>query len=92
MECEYQLGKRGLMPNLGGATYQKNIDDKQQVNLLENNHEISIKDIHMESFNWIMHLADGFNSNLNISQKSGIPLEIINEAISIFKKEGLLTD
>ena len=92
MECEYQLGKRGLMPSLGGATYQKNIDDKQQVNLLENNHEISIKDIHMESFNWIMHLADGFNSNLNISQKSGIPLEIINEAISIFKKEGLLTD
>ena len=68
MECEYQLGKRGLFPNLGGSMYQKVAGDQFED---KNFNEISkIGNIHMNAFNWIMHLADGKFSNLEISKKS----------------------
>ena len=68
MECEYQLGKRGLFPNLGGSMYQKVAGEQFED---KNFNEISkIGNIHMNAFNWIMHLADGKFSNLEISKKS----------------------
>ena len=37
-----------------------------------------------------MHLADGYNSNYDISKKSKIDIKIINEAIKMFYKKKLI--
>ena len=38
-----------------------------------------------------MHLADGLNTNFYISEKSGIDIDLINQAIAIFYKNDLIT-
>ena len=42
------------------------------------------------AFRWIMHLADGKHSILDIAIKSNLDLKIVNEASSLFVKKGLL--
>ena len=42
------------------------------------------------AFRWIMHLADGKHSILDIAIKSNLDLKIVNEASSLFAKKGLL--
>ena len=42
------------------------------------------------AFQWIMHLADGKHSILDIAIKSNLDFKIINEASSLFVKKGLL--
>ena len=37
-----------------------------------------------------MHLADGKNSNRDISKISGINLQIVNEGIALFYQKGLV--
>ena len=93
MACEYQLGRRNLYPNLGGTIRQpvhlKNLTGHENRNfkLLD---QIQIKGHHLEAFSWLMHLADGTNSNYEISKKSGIKLTIINEAIKLFYQNKLI--
>ncbi len=82
--CEFQLGKRDLYPNLGGTLNQLAHDEN-----LEGNHsrtydfgnEITITGAHLDAFHWLMHLADGELSNFDIADKSGICIDIMNEAI-----------
>ena len=50
----------------------------------------SINEKHLKAFNWLMHLADGYNSNYDISKKSKIDIKIINEAIKMFYKKKLI--
>ncbi len=83
MACEFQLGKIGLYPKLGGAINTKNSSKKK---MFKN----SIKEKHLKAFNWLMHLADGYNSNYDISKKSKIDIKIINEAIKMFYKKKLI--
>ena len=42
------------------------------------------------AFRWIMHLADGKHSILDIDIKSNLDFKIVNEASSLFVKKGLL--
>ena len=44
----------------------------------------------IKAFYWIMHLADGKHSILDIAIKSDLDFEIVNEASSIFLNKGLL--
>ena len=83
MACEFQLGKIGLYPKLGGAINTKNISKKK---MFKN----TINEKHLKAFNWLMHLADGYNSNYDISKKSKIDIKIINEAIKMFYKKKLI--
>ena len=91
--CEYQLGKRDLYPSIGGSINQsahlENIagSDKRIFKL---KNKIQVTGHHLEAFCWLMHLADGNNSNYKISEKSGIGLKIINEAIALFHQKNLI--
>ncbi len=91
--CEYQLGKRDLYPNLGGdvnvPSHSENIDGNHE-RKFNFNKDFQISGQHLEAFNWIMHLADGQNSNFEIAEKSGLPLKIINESLALFYKKNLI--
>lgn len=45
----------------------------------------------LDAFEWLMHLADGNNSNFDIAEKSGIKISKINKAINIFLKKKLIS-
>ena len=91
--CEYQLGKRGLYPAVGGTLNQPiHVENKEGYYARNFNFDskISVNGKHLEAFHWLMHLADGQNSNFDISSKSGIDIVTINEAISLFKNSKLI--
>ena len=87
---EFQLGKRGLYPNLGGTinqlAYEENSNGFQSRVF---NSEI-VSSQHLEAFNWLMHLCDGEKSNFEISKISKIDIDVINESIQIFHKNNLI--
>ena len=92
-KCELQLGKRGLYPSIGGTLGQVannlvNNDLIYKENNFKNN--TNIKDKYINAYRWIMHLADGTNSNFEICEKSNIDLDIINNCISIFAENKLV--
>ena len=91
--CEYQLGKFNLYPPIGGTINQSahNENDKGFSQRVFNfNSEITVQGYHLEAFHWLMHLADGDNSNFDIALKSNLPLSVINEAIALFHQKGLV--
>jgi len=103
MACEFQLGRRGLYPLTGGGgifqeTYlPKALSEEEALNqrrlkkkLSIFNQTIKLRAKHLEIFNWIMHLADGTNSNFEIAEKSGEELNVVNEAIALFYQKGLI--
>ena len=93
MSCEYQLGRRGLYPTLGGTLNQNaHYENKRGSHKREFyfDEEIKITGKHVNAFSWLMHLSDGKNSNFEISEKSGINIKIINEAINIMNRKKLL--
>lgn len=93
MFCEFQLGKRGLYPNIGGSINQKadfNNDNGNHKRHFKFSDEVNLSFKHLEAFHWLMHLADGNNSNIQISEKSGIEYKVINEAIAAMWQKGLI--
>ena len=80
---EYQLGKRGLYPNIGGSINQKANNNNKKYNPI-------ISDKHLNAFRWIMHLATGDNSNIDISEKSKIELSIIDDSIKLLFNNKLI--
>ena len=93
LECEFQLGKRNLYPSLGGSinqsAYLENFDGTKQRSF-DFNQNINLTGAHLEAFSWLMHLADGQNSNFEISDRSGIDILIINESIAVMYQNQLL--
>jgi aminopeptidase-like protein len=79
---EFQLGKRGLYPNIGGANEPKT-DGSKKTSTSKLNDQILAS-------GWIMHLLDGKNSVLEISEKSGFDFDLIFEILLKFKREGLV--
>ena len=93
LNCEYQLGKRGLYPEFGGTVSQSAHKDNElgsDERLFKFNKEVRLTGKHINAYGWLMHLADGLNSNFDIAEKSNLPLSIINESISIFHQKNLL--
>ena len=90
--CEYQLGKRGLYPDVGGTLSQPAHHENNAGN---NDRKFSLNDIkitgkHLNAYSWIMHLADGSISNFEIAKRSGLPLDVINDSIEAFYQNYLL--
>ena len=93
LNCEYQLGKRGLYPDVGGTLSQSAHKENELGHDLRKfsfNKKINLTGNHINAYGWLMHLADGKNSNFDIAEKSKIPLNIINESIAIFYQNNLL--
>jgi aminopeptidase-like protein len=94
MHCEFQLGKRGLYPKVGGAINQlanADIEGGAGKKRAEADAEINLSDDHLNAFNWLMHLADGTMSNFEIAARSGLSLTVVNESITAMHRKQLLT-
>jgi len=88
---EYQLGKRGLFPNVGGSINQiAHAENKSGFDARQYSLQINISGRHLDAYNWIMHLADGARSVLDMSRRSGTDFQIMSEACSLFESKGLL--
>lgn len=87
---EFQLGKRGLYPALGGTVNQPTHEENQNGfdNRVFDSEVISGE--HLNAFHWLMHLCDGEKSNFEISKISKINIDILNQSIQIFNKKKLL--
>lgn len=94
MAGEFQLGIRGLYPNLGGTLNQsvhvENEDGTENRRFDVDDH-IQVRGHHIDCFYWLMHLCDGNHSNFDIAERSGMPLSIVNESIILFIQRGLVT-
>ena len=83
-KCEYQLSKYNLYPKIGS---QLNFGIKNKTNnVLGNNVSKEI----IEALNWVLFFADGKNSNFDISVKSNLSIEKINDAINILENKKLI--
>lgn len=78
---EFQLGKYGLFPNIGGKNYQKAAQYENR----------EINELNIEIFAWLMHLIDGKTSVFEMSEKSGIPFEALFESLELFRLKGLVS-
>ena len=88
---EYFLSARGLYPEIGGKINQP-IDNSFEEGLASFVGEgRSLTEQHLDAFNWIMHLSDGNHSNLSISDKADLSLDVTNEALNIMASYGLVT-
>ena len=87
---EFQLGKRGLYPTLGGTLNQPLHEGNKSgfQNRIFDNEIVSGK--HLEAFHWLMYLCDGKKSNFEIAKLSKIDIDVINESIQLFEKNKLL--
>jgi len=87
--CEFQLGKVGLYPQTGGSINQPSLKENQK--LKDDETPLKIEEKHIDAFQWLMHLSDGNNSNLDIAEKSNLPLKLINESIKIMLEKNLIS-
>jgi aminopeptidase-like protein len=78
--CEYQLGKRGLYPQTGGANNQ--IGVKKSLEVIHNTY----------SMNWLMHGLDGKTSLLDLSLRSGLPLKDLYFHSQLFLEKELIKE
>ncbi len=93
MHGEYQLGRQGLYPLLGGTLSQPSHNANQFGSLNQQfdlDSKIEINGEHLDAFNWLMHLADGTLSNFEIAQKSNLNIQIINQSISALHQKRLI--
>lgn len=78
--CEYQLGRRGLYPNLGGAINQPGASAE------------TVTDRDVEAMSWLMHGCDGETDLLALSERSGVELPVLFRSARRMHKEGLLVE
>ncbi len=91
--CEFHLGKRNLYPHLGGTLNQKAHHENEVGNhqrLFSFEDEVDLTGAHLDTFNWLMHLADGTISNFDIAKRSKLDISIVNEAIAAMYQKELL--
>ena len=93
MRGEYQLGRRNLYPSIGGTldqkAYEKNVKGSH-LRTFDFNNDFKLTGAHIDAFHWLMHYADGFNSNFEIAKKSGLDISIVNQSINAMYQKRLL--
>lgn len=89
-EGEYFLSGRGLYPSVGGTINQPSnlISGASDENPEQPPATITQK--HLDAFGWVMHMSNGQNSNIDMVDRSGLPLTTINQALAIFADNGLV--
>ena len=87
---EYFLSGRGLYPKIGGTIYQPSHNNMNNLGLRPMQPGVAVTQEHLDAFGWIMHMSDGQKSNLDMAERSGLPLKTINQALLIFFENGLV--
>jgi len=91
MEGEFQLGKRGLLPSIGGSINQSvESENKHGSHKRKFMLDFEFTGDHLNAYEWIMHMADSSNTVLDISQRSTIDFHVIYEAASMFYDKNLI--
>jgi len=91
--CEFQLGKRDLYPQVGGTINQEaHIENERgkHEGMLDFGDKVDLSAAHLDAFHWLMHLADGSNSNFDIAKRSKLDIKIVNQAIEAMFQKDLL--
>lgn len=88
---EFQLGKRGLLPSIGGSInqsveHENKFGSKKRKFILD----FEFTGDHLSSYEWIMHMADSSNTIFDISDRSGIDFYTVYESASMFYDKDLL--
>lgn len=92
--CEYQLGKYGLYPGMGGAVSQPGFLGGKD----HTSHDYSINQeeqstgTQLDAMGWLMHLCDGSHSLLDIADQACQELEDIYQAARKMEESGLLKE
>lgn len=93
LNCEYQLGKRGLYPTVGGSFNQIADDGAKSAggeDAVRGAVETQINHDHLRAFHWLMHMSDGALSNFEIARRAGLDPFIVNEAIEALVQKELV--
>ena len=89
-EGEYFLSGRGLYPSVGGTINQPSHYTDAALDTNSGQTGIKITQQHLDAFGWVMHMSNGKNSNIDIAERSGLSLTIINQVLTIFSESGLV--
>jgi aminopeptidase-like protein len=92
--CEFQLGRRGLFPNIGGSINQQAslLADETRMTKeysLDGVDRVSGQDL--EAISWIMFGCDGNTDLLSIAERSGLDLPILYKVARKLERHDLLT-
>lgn len=91
--CEFQLGKRELYPSIGGTLNQNahaGNSEGSRNRKFDFNQQVKLNGAHLDAFHWLMHLADGSQSNFQIAERAGLDITIVNEAIAAMYQKNLV--
>ncbi len=80
---ELQLGKRGLYPQTGGALHQQAAQFDVQKETRPHSNPV-------DAISWLLFLADGKHSLLDISERSRIPMQQLHEMAIQFMEKGII--
>jgi aminopeptidase-like protein len=91
---EYQLGRRGLYPGIGGTINQQAAlapgERHGDRELKGTGTHITGTDL--DAMNWLMFGCDGHTSLLSLSERSRIPLQRLHHVAQLFVSHGLLRE
>jgi len=91
--CEPMLSKRGLYPTLGGQIEQKALDFSKKHRIRKyylNKNEIKLTGEQIDAIGWIMFYSDGKTTIEEISAKSGIKKDLLEQMALILVEHELL--
>lgn len=85
-QCEVRLGQRGLYPNTGGIiTAEREVGSDKP---LFRNKEVCRDETDLSL--WILFLADGRHTVLDIAERTGANFDLICEKVRVFENNNLL--
>lgn len=90
---EYNLGRHGLYPKLGGTLNQAAHSDNKSGfsgRRFSSGGSLEVTGKHIDCFHWLMHLSDGTVSNIDMALRSGLSIDVINQSIALLNEKGLI--
>lgn len=92
--CEYQLGRRGLYPNLGGNVNQP-ASLRSDESHYSKRYELNVNHVtgrDLEAISWLMFACDGKTDLLDISRRSTIDFLTMARTAKRLESHGLLAE
>ena len=91
--CEPMLSKRSLYPTIGGQIEQKAVDFTKNHRLRDYENKLEQKKHlgeEIDAISWIMFYADDMTTIKEISKKSGLSQELLENVTKVLVNSGLI--